>query len=181
VTSEVKGKPKAGRFVRHSHVVKRLAREPRYARTLVRDWLVALWATKGGGFYGLGYVVTLVTLEALSFEQDAVNGASSVAGAESFVASQAFQYISGFGIDSLMNTIRAAAWPAYLFDWLGPAGIVAFFVGGAAFERIVRPAVEARVPELAAARAQRLHAREEKRERKRAKRAKRGDANSSAE
>jgi hypothetical protein len=69
-----------------------------------------------------------------------------------------------------MNTIRAAAWPAYLFDWLGPPGIVAFFVAGAVFERIARPAVEARVPELAAARAQRLRAREEKRERKRATR-----------
>ena len=170
MTSEVKEKPKEGRFVRHSRVVKRLAREPKYAGTLVRDWLVALWATKGGGFYGLGYVVTLVILEALSLEQDAVQGATSVAGAESFVASQAIQYISGFGIDSLMNTIRAVAWPAYLFDWLGPPGIVAFFVAGAVFERIARPAVEARVPELAAARAQRLRAREEKRERKRATR-----------
>jgi len=171
VTSEVKEKPKEGRFVRHSHTVKRLAREPKYGGTLVRDWLVALWATKGGGFYGLGYVVTLVTLEALSLEQDAAKGASSFAGAESFFASQAIQYISGFGVDSIMNTIRAAAWPAYLFDWLGPPGIVAFFVAGAIFERVVRPAVEARLPELAAARVQRLKAREEKRERKRAKRA----------
>jgi len=42
-----------------------------------RDWLIALWATKGGGFYGLGYVATLITLETVSFEQDAAKAASS--------------------------------------------------------------------------------------------------------
>lgn len=165
-------KPQERRFVRHSRVVKRLAREPTFAFPLVRNWLLALWATKGGGFYGLGYVVTLVTLEAISFEQDAVQGASSLSGAEGFVVSQAFQYVTRFGVDSIMNGVRAAVWPAYLFDWLGPPGIAAFVVGGMVFERVVRPVVEARFPELAAARAARMKAKQEKRDRKRATRAK---------
>jgi len=164
------------RLVRHSRIVKRLAREPSFAFPLLRDWLIALWATKGGGFYGLGYDATLVTLETISFEQDAANAASSISGAESFVASQAIQYLSGFGVDSIMNTIRALAWPAYLFDWLGLPGVVAFVAGGIAFERVIRPYVESRFPELAAARLQRLQKRQEKRDRRRAARAKRGAA-----
>ena len=162
--------PEEGRFTRHSRAVKRLAREPSYAFSLLHNWLIALWATKGGGFYGLGYVVTLVTLETVSFEQDAVKGASSLGGAESFIASQAIQYVTRFGVDSIMNGIRAAVWPAYLFDWLGPPGIVAFVAGGMVFERVVRPLVEARFPELAAARAARIKAKQEKRDRKRAAR-----------
>jgi len=171
-----KEKPQETRFVRHSRIVKRLAREPRFAFPLLRDWLIALWATKGGGFYGLGYVATLITLETVSFEQDAAKAASSISGAESFVASQAIQYLSRFGVDSLMNTLRAVVWPAYLFDWLGAPGVVAFVLGAIVFERVVRPYVEAQFPELAAARRERLQKKQEKRDRKRAARAKRGAA-----
>jgi hypothetical protein len=164
------------RFVRHSRIAKRLAREPKSAFPMLRDWLIALWATKGGGFYGLGYVATLLTLEAFSFEQDATKAASSVSGVESFVASQVIQYVTRFGVDSIMNTIRAVVWPAYLFDWFRLPGVVAFVVGAMVFERVVRPYVEARFPELAAARRERLQKRKEKRDRKRATRAKRGAA-----
>ena len=176
VTPNENEKPQEGRFVQHSRVVKRLAREPSYVFPLLHNWLIALWATRGGGFYGLGYVVTLVTLESVSFEQDAVKGASSLSGAESFIASQAIQYVTRFGVDSIMNGIRAAVWPVYLFDWLGPPGILVFVAGGMVFERAVRPIVEARFPELAAARAARVKAKHEKRDRKRAARAKRGTA-----
>jgi hypothetical protein len=164
------------RFVRHSRIARRVARKPSVAFPLLRDWLIALWATKGGGFYGLGYVATLVTLETISFEQDATKAASSVSGVESFVVSQAIQYITRFGVDSIMNTIRAVVWPAYLFDWLRLPGVIAFVAGAMAFERVVRPYVEARFPELAAARRERLQKKQEKRDRKRAARAKRGAA-----
>ena len=150
-------------------------REPRFAGPLLRDWLVALWATKGGGFYGLGYVGTLLTLEVFSLEQDVVTKDTS-----SFLTSQAIQYVAGFGADSLMNTIRATVWPAFLFDWLGLPGIAAFLIGGAAFERFVRPRVEARLPDLAAARTARIATREQRRERKRGARAK-GAGKSSTE
>lgn len=180
MTSNMNEKPTEGRFVRHFGIVRRLAREPRYAFPLLRNWLVALWATKGGGFYGLGYVVTLVALEIFSLEQDVTRGASSVSGAESFIAAQAIQYVAGFGVDSILNGIRAVLWPFYLFKWLGLPGVVAFVAGGAVFERVVRPSVEAWFPELAAARVQRLQAKQEKRERKRAARAKR-TAKTSAE
>jgi hypothetical protein len=166
-------KPAEGRFVRHFRIAGRLVREPGFAVPLLRNWLVALWATKGGGFYGLGYVVTLVTLEIFSLEQDVTRGASSFSGATSFIAAQTIQYVAGFGVDSLLNTIWAVLWPFYLFKWLGLPGVVAFVAGGAVFERVVRPSVEARFPELAAARVQRMQAKREKRESKRAARAKR--------
>jgi hypothetical protein len=162
MTSESNEKPREWRIVRHSRILKRLAREPSLAGPLLRDWLVALWATKGGGFYGLGYVVTLVALEIFSLERDVTTNSAST-----FVASQAIQYLAGFGVDSILNTVRAAVWPFYLFKWLGPPGFMAFLVGVILFERLVRPAVEARLPELAAARAKRLENKQRRRERKR--------------
>jgi hypothetical protein len=163
----VSDKPKQGRFARHFQEAKRLSREPTYAFPLLRRWLIALWATRGGGFYGLGYVVTFVVLEVISLEQGVLSGSSS------FIAAQAVQYVIGFSIDSIGNTIRAAIWPVFLIDWLGPLGILLFFAGGFVFERAVRPSVEAWLPDLKEAREQRVRAKQEKRERRRAKRAQR--------
>jgi hypothetical protein len=163
----VSEKPTQGRFARHFQTAKRLTREPSHAFPLLRSWLIALWATKGGGFYGLGYVVTFVVLELISLEQGVVNGTSS------FLVAQAAGYILRFSLESIGNTIQAALWPFLLIKWLGPLGILLFFAGGFVFERAVRPTVEAWLPDLKEARDQRVRARQEQRERKRAARARR--------
>lgn len=160
MTSDTSDKPKEGRFVRHSRVMRRLASEPSFAVPLLRGWFVTLWATKGGGFYGLGYIVTLIALEVVSAQQGIGSGATS------YVAGQAIQYVVGFGIDSIFNTVRAFVWPFYLFQWLGLPGIAVFVGGGIVFERFVRPSVEGWFPELAAAREKKLQAKQAKRERK---------------
>src|SRR6478735_500402 len=62
-----------------------LGREPAAVLPLLRRWLAKLWASRGGGFYGLGYVVTFVALEIKSL----AGGLTTVDG----LVAQAVQYV----------------------------------------------------------------------------------------
>jgi hypothetical protein len=155
---------KENRFVRDARLALHLGRQPADILPLLRRWLAKLWASRGGGFYGLGYVVTFVALEIRSLSSDLTTTSGLVA--------QAAQYLLRFSIDSLRNVISALIWPAHLFEWLGgPAGLVALVVGYAAFELAIRPVVQARLPEVGEALAERQRLKQEKREKKRARRA----------
>src|SRR5262245_53375734 len=151
---------KEGRFARDARLALHLGRQPSAILPLLRRWLVKLWASRGGGFYGLGYVVTFVALEIRSLS----GGLTSVSG----LAAQAVQYVLRFSVDSLRNVVSALIWPAHLFEWLGgPAGLVTLAVGYAAFEIAVRPLVQAWLPEVGVAIAERERRKQEKRDRKR--------------
>jgi hypothetical protein len=141
-----------------------LGRQPAAILPLLRRWLVKLWASRGGGFYGLGYVVTFVVLEVQSLS----GGLTSVSG----LMAQAVQYVIRFSIDSFLNGVFALMWPVYLFRWLGGLGVVVLVVGYAGFDYVIRPVVETALPEIREAIAERERRKEEKKERKRAKRSK---------
>jgi len=156
-----------GRFTRDVRLALHVGRQPAAILPLLRQWLVKLWASRGGGFYGLGYVVTFVALEIRSLS----GGLTTVSG----LLAQAAQYVLRFSIDSLRNVISALIWPAHLFEWLGgPAGLVALAVGYAAFEVAIRPLVQAWLPEVGVAIAERERRKQEKRDRKRSRRARGG-------
>src|SRR5262245_17046880 len=132
---------KEGRFARDMRLALHLGRQPAAILPLLRRWLAKLWASRGGGFYGLGYVVTFVALEIRSLS----GGLTTVSG----LVAQVAQYVLRFSIDSLRNVISALIWPAHLFEWLGgPAGLVALAVGYAAFELAIRPLMQAWLPEV---------------------------------
>ena len=144
-----------------------ISREPRSIVPRARGWLIALWQNKGGGFYGLGYVVTLIALEVVTLTSS-VSGSSSVTG---FIAGQAIQYLLRVSIESIFNTVLALLWPIYLLRWLGWYGFIVFAVAYVGFEYALRPLVEHWFPELKVARAERARLKEEKRDQKRQKRA----------
>jgi hypothetical protein len=155
---------KEGRFARDVRLALHLGRQPAAILPLLRRWLVKLWTSRGGGFYGLGYVVTFVALEIRSLS----GGLTTVSG----LTAQAVQYVLRFSVDSLRNVISALIWPAHLFEWLGgPAGLVALAVGYAAFEVAIRPLVQAWLPEVGEAIAEQERRKQEKRDRKRSRRA----------
>ena len=158
---------KEGRFARDARLALQVGRQPAAILPLLRRWLAKLWASRGGGFYGLGYVVTFAALEIRSLSGDLTTVSGLVA--------QAVQYVLRFSVDSLRNVVSALIWPAHLFEWLGgPAGLVALAVGYAAFEVAIRPLVRARLPEVGEAIAERERRKQEKRDRKRARRARSG-------
>ena len=118
---------KESRFARDARLALHLGRQPAAIVPLLRSWLVKLWASRGGGFYGLGYVVTFVALEIRSLS----GGLTTVSG----LLAQAAQYVLRFSVDSVRNVVSALIWPAHLFEWLGgPAGLIALAVGYAVFE-----------------------------------------------
>ena len=152
---------KESRFARDARLALHLGRKPAAILPLLRQWLIKLWASRGGGFYGLGYVITFVALEIRSLS----SGLTTVSG----VVAQAAQYVLRFSVDSVRNIVSAVIWPAHLFEWLGgPAGLVALLVGYAAFDVAIRPLVQKWLPEVGEAIAEQKRRKQEKRDRKRA-------------
>src|SRR5262245_13513886 len=165
-TEPTDSEPKESRFVRDARVALHVGRRPAAILPLLRGWLAKLWASKGGGYYGFGYVVTFVVLEIKS-----LTGLTTVSG----LVAQVVQYVLRFSVDSVRNVVFALIWPARLFEWLGgPAGLVALAAGYVAFDFAIRPLARAWLPEVGEAIAERKRRRQEKRDRKRARRAAKG-------
>lgn len=154
--------PKEGRFARHLRVAGDVAKEPKSLLTLIRCWILDVWVSKGGGFYGLGYVVVLIVLEVRAFTSD-IGSSDSVMG---FVGGQIVGYLVRVSIQSLVNVIQALIWPIHVFFWLGIWSIPVLVAGYWVFNSVVRPTVETWYPELREARIERA-----------SKRIKRKDAN----
>jgi hypothetical protein len=168
VTSEPIEKNKEGHIARRLRSARKLGREPTAILPLLRGWFVKAWMTRGGGFYGLGYVITFTGLEIRTLTGD-FGGSGSVSG---FIAAQAIQYVVRFSIESIFNSVFALLWPLHLFRWLGGFGLVVLALGYVAFEFAVRPLVEAWLPELRQARILMARSKQERREQKRLERAK---------
>jgi hypothetical protein len=139
-----------------------VGRDPASLLPVLRRSFVRFWASRGGGFYGLGYVVTFVALEIASLSGDLISVSGLVA--------QGFQYVIRFSIESFLNGLFALAWPVYLFRWLGASGLIVLAAGYAAFDLAIRPAVEAWLPELKEASAELARRKQEKKARKRSQR-----------
>lgn len=139
---------KEGRIARHSRLAREAWDEPGSVLRWSRDWLVRLWITKGAGFYGLGYVITFITLEARSLSGD-FGGGTDFAG---FIASQFVQFIIRFSVESFLNAIFAVIWPIWVLQWLEGWGLVALIAGFIVFRFVIRPSVETWFPELREAR-----------------------------
>lgn len=121
-------------------------RKPSTIKGRVRRALIGLWRTRGGGLYGLGYVITFVILEVRALFGDIVE-ATNVTGA---FAAEMLAWLFRFGVDSFLNVGLAFAWPAFVIDGLGGWGIVVVVGAFIGFERLARPWVERQLPELVA-------------------------------
>jgi hypothetical protein len=147
-----------GRIARHVRVAGSVLREPKSIVTLVRAWFVKLWQAKGGGFYGLGYVAVLASLEFQTFTGD-IAGSDSVTG---FVAGQVLGYVLRVSIESFINVLLALIWPVNVIGWLGLWAIPVLGAGFLAFESVVRPIVESWFPEMRDARIERARRKQQK-------------------
>lgn len=138
--------PREGRVARHLRLAREVRREPRVVVPWLRTWVARLWQAKGGGLYGLGYVITFLYLETSSFAGNFSGGTSG------FLISQMLQYALRFSLESIFNVVSALIWPVHLLQWLGAWGLAVLVIAFAAFERLLRPLIEAWFPELAATR-----------------------------
>ena len=143
-----KEKPES-RLARHHRIAREVYAEPRAAGGHVRDAFVSVWIRHGAGFYGLGWIVAFIVLEVSFFTQEV--GASE--GVLDFFGGQFIEYLFRLGLMSIVNTVLAAIWPVYLLQWAAGYGFLILAAGYFAFEKLLRPIVEQRFPELAVARA----------------------------
>lgn len=178
--NRVAGKEKQpGRLMRHLHTAKRLHAEPKSIGPMMRDALVRVWSARGGGFYGLGYVVAFIVIEVQMFAGEILES-TSVA---DFAVAQIFELAIRISFLSFINVMLAFIWPVYVFDFAGGYGLAALLLGYIAFEKLVRPVVENHFPELIAVREQRERKKGRKAEAKgrgRARKAKKAQRSSGA-
>ena len=97
----------------------------------VKRILGKLWATGGGGFYGCGYVLYFLYLEALLLVEDV----GEAAGVFDFLAGQLVERIMRFAVDSLINSITAFLWPIKLVMDYRLWGIGILIVGSMLYAR----------------------------------------------
>ena len=97
--------------------------------------------------YGLGYVITFVANEVprvISSFSEIIESAESVLGA-------VLEWLLRFGADTFESMLYAFIWPVFVLQSLGGWGIALLVGAFIVFEKLLRPLVEAAVPELRAA------------------------------
>lgn len=129
---------KEGRIERYKRQARQIHEDPKSIGTMIRDGLVGVWRARGGGFYGLGYLITFIVLEI----RLVVGDVSESEGVVDFVSSQMIEFIFRFGIQSFINGFLAFLWPVYILNWLGAWGVAVLIGGYFGFEKLLRPAVE---------------------------------------
>jgi hypothetical protein len=135
---------KEGRLARHRRHARALAADPRSAGALLRSGLLGIWRARGGGFYGLGYLLTFLLLEVRLLTTEFAQSD----GLADFVGGQFVEYLFRLGFLSLLNVVQAFIWPAHVFGVLGAWALVLLPLGYLAFERGLRQRIEAAFPEL---------------------------------
>lgn len=139
-----KGSKTEGRFRRHLRLAQELREQPRRAVPMLRGLFVEAWRSRGGGFYGLGYVVTFLYLEVNVLVTDVLTSDS----VGSFALGQIVEYVLRFSLFSFLNVFQAFLWPFFVLEHLGGVGIILLLAGLAAFEYALKPVVERIFPEL---------------------------------
>lgn len=140
---------KEGRLARGLRVARGLKDDPRQVVPLVRTAMLDIWRSRGGGFYGLGYLIAFVVLE-ISVVVDDVMGASGVA---DFALGRALELVFRLGFLSFINVFQALVWPVFVLELLGGPGIIVLIGSYLAFEYALKPGIERLFPELAEHRA----------------------------
>jgi hypothetical protein len=124
--------------------VRTVVAEPRSISTMLHDGLLKIWRTRGGGFYGLGYVVCFVVLEVRAF----IGNFEGDGDAMTMVLQEVAGFVFRFTAQSFLNTLLAFLWPAFVIEYLEGWGILLIGGGWVVFDRWMKPQINARMPRL---------------------------------
>lgn len=115
---------------------------PRLLWVWLRSALLRMWRLRGGGFYGLGFVLTFVGLQLASLLEDAAEAQGPV----DFLTSQMAEALIRLLGDTLSNLIQAFLWPFLFVGWTGPYGLLLLLGSFLAFDRWGKPWINAQFP-----------------------------------
>lgn len=123
--------------------VRGIVAEPRSVGTVLQDGLLKIWRSRGGGFYGFGYVICFIVLEVRMFIGN-FEGNSDVV---TMVVQEVLQFLFRFTVQSFLNGMLAFLWPAFVLDLLKGWGILVIGVGWVVFDRWGKARIDAWWPE----------------------------------
>jgi len=106
---------------------------PRVLPTWIRRPLGRMWRARGGGYYGMGYVVSYFVLEIRML----VGDLQETEGVADFITGQ----VLGFFVESFINAFVALAWPFLLVAEYELWGVGLLIVGYFVFERLIKPSL----------------------------------------
>ena len=118
--------------------------EPRSVPLQIRDTYLRMWRSRGGGFYGLGYVVAFIALEIQAYIGSWESASDNIAG---LVMQEVLQFLFRFAVQSMLNGLLALGWPIFVVAKLGGVGLALVAVAWWSFDRWARPWIAARLPE----------------------------------
>ena len=145
---------KTGRIARLGRFVQEIIAEPGLLIVKLRGLLVEIWGAKGGGFYGVGYVIAFVFFEIRMVVEDF----AEAQGVEDFVFHQLIETVLRLGWMSFINAFQALLWPLMVAAWWDGGGLVLLLAGYAAFEYLLKPRLDHLLPELLVHRDQKIQA-----------------------
>ncbi len=96
-----------------------------YGKNLRRkkiSYLHRLFRNKGSGFYGVGYIITLLYLEATAFIEEVSEFSFSFDN----VLSRIISHLISFSIETVINFIKATIWPFIVYSNLNQNQAIAF-------------------------------------------------------
>jgi hypothetical protein len=100
-----------------------------------RDWFRKVWKVRGGGLYAVGFAVSFLVFEIGSLGDD-------ILGIGSLFNGQAIDFIVQLLLESLANTIKAFAWPAYVVLWAPPFGAIGLTLVYFGFAKYLKKPIE---------------------------------------
>lgn len=125
--------------------VKTVRQNPRAIGSIFRRGFVRLWKLRGGGFYGLGWVICFFLLQFQALSDDV----AEAQGIGDFASNWLVEKLLTFGVETFINIGLAFAWPGFFIDQLGGWGIAVLVAGFVLIDGKLRPLVLAQFPELA--------------------------------
>jgi hypothetical protein len=155
-----------GRIQRARRVAGELRKDPGRALPLARGMLIDIWRSRGGGFYGLGYLVAFIFYEIEMIFGDLVEATSM----SEFALGQILEVVFRLSFLSFVNAFQALLWPLTVLQLYEGLGIILLIGSYLAFEYLLRPWIEGLFPELKEHRELKARASELKAETKRRKR-----------
>jgi len=113
-------------------------RKPASIAPRIRAFLLSLWRARGGGYYGLGYVITFISLEISMFFTDV----GETQGVADFLSEQLMSLVFRFAFESLINSFLALIWPALIIGTFGTTGILVLAGSFVLFQWGIKPSLD---------------------------------------
>jgi len=112
---------------------------PDRAHGWFRNWFRKVWDVRGGGLYAVGFAVAFLYFEIHELFADDIPRFIAL---NSVFSSEIVGFGIQFFVDSMLNFVRALAWPAYIALAWPPVGAIALGVAFILFPRTLKKPIE---------------------------------------